>query len=237
MREGGKILINVLEMLGKKITVGATGRDLSTAAKSELAALGAESVLLGYQGYPDVICISVNDAVVHGIPDNKPFRQGDVVKLDYCVGWKGMITDAARTFVVGGISDPAVKRLVESAKSGFDAGVSVLKSGVKVGDIGAAIEKAISPQKLGIVRDLVGHGVGHAVHEEPNIPNYGKIGTGIVLETGMTIAIEPMVTLGSHKVYMDRDGWTIRTQDGSLAAQYENTVLIIDNGFEILTAS
>ncbi len=235
MRESGRMLEHILLLLSDAVQPGVTGTELAVQAKQELRSMGGEAVLLGYQGFPDVICISVNDAVVHGIPDGTPLRAGDIVSFDFCVGWAGMITDAARTMVVGGEASRSIRRLMSGTQAGLDAGIHILRADVQVGDISQAVEKVLLAHELGIVRDLVGHGVGHAVHEEPNIPNYGPAGKGPRLQPGMTIAIEPMATLGSERVYVDQDGWTVRTRDHSLAAHFEDTVLITDTGFEILT--
>lgn len=235
IRESGKMLSTVLTLLEKEIATGMTTKHLASLAADELRRLGGKPAFLGYGGFPDVICISVNDEVVHGIPGSYVIKEGDVVGLDFGVTYNGMITDAARTVIVGSATKQK-KRLVDTTKVALEAGIQTLHGGVRVGDIGAAVQVVLDDAGLGIVRDLVGHGVGHMVHEDPNIPNYGRRGTGPVLESGMTIAIEPMATLGSHKVYVATDGWTILTRDGSLSAHFEHTVLITDNGFEIIAA-
>ncbi len=236
MRISGQMLATILKRIDKDLSSGMTGIDVSQLAKRELQALGGEHAFLGYQGFPDVICISVNDEVVHGIPDKQPFNKGDIVSFDYGVQYNGMITDSAFTKVVGKTPESDVMRLITSTEQSMYAGIDALKNGIRVGDIAAAIEQVLAKEKLGIVRELVGHGVGHYVHEDPNIPNYGERGTGPVLLSGMTIAIEPMATLGGHAIMIDPDGWTIRTQDGSLSAHFEHTILITANGSEILTA-
>lgn len=237
MREGGRMLAQVFDIVSKAIVPGATGIDMAALATRELRAMGGEPAILGYQGFPASICISVNDAVVHGIPNNAAFKEGDIVSFDFCVLWAGMITDAARTVIAGTNASKDVQRLLSGTAASLDAGIATLRNGIRVDDISRAIEKVLLAHKLGIVRDLVGHGVGHAMHEEPNIPNYSSAYKGPRLKAGMTIAIEPMATLGGHRVYMDRDGWTIRAFDHSLAAHYEDTVLITETGFEILTRS
>lgn len=180
------------------------------------------------------MCISVNNEVVHGIPGQYVIKDGDIVSMDFGVKHNGMITDAARTIIVGN-ANKAKHTLVDATLASLDAGIAVVKDGVRVGDISAAIQEVLADNGLGIVRDLVGHGVGHQLHEDPNIPNYGKSGTGPALKAGMTIAIEPMATLGAYKVFTADDGWTITTSDGSLAGHFEDTVLITDTGYEILT--
>lgn len=235
MRESGKRLATVLAILRKAATVGMSGKDASQIVRKELDSLGGEHAFLGYYGFPDVICISVNDEVVHGIPNDRQFKDGDIVSFDYGVKFEGMITDAAISVIIGDTGSADAKKLVQTTERSLLAGIEQLRAGVKVGDISAAVQKVLDTGNYGIVRDLVGHGVGHQVHEDPNIPNYGVAGNGPSLKVGMTIAIEPMATLGGHHVKVDPDGWTIRTQDGSLAAHFEHTVLITQNGYEILT--
>ncbi len=235
MRESGRMLATVLKQLSAELTAGMTTKDLAEIAKKELRSLGGQPTFLGYYGFPDVICISVNDEIVHGIPrENHRIRQGDIVSMDFGVTYRGMITDSAISVIVG--QAPAnVVNLVDNTYKSLMAGVSVIHGGIHVGDISAAIQKVLDAGKYGIIRDLVGHGVGHELHEDPNIPNYGKKGTGSILEAGMTVAIEPMATLGGYIIKTDSDNWTIRTSDGSLAAHFEHTVLITDDGSEILT--
>lgn len=235
MRHSGKILATVLGVLTKSVEAGMTTKDIANIAKLEVRALGGQPTILGYSGFPDVICISVNDEVVHGIPStHRVLNDGDIVSMDFCVTYDGIITDAATSVVVG----PRKKDLeffLDNTETSLHAGISVLHGGVRVGNVSAAIQEVLSKFNYGIVRDMVGHGVGHNMHEEPNIPNYGKPNRGPRLESGMTIAIEPMATLGTHKIQVDEDGWTYRTIDGSLSAHFEHTVLITESGAEILT--
>jgi len=234
IRISGQMLAKVLNLIEKELVVGMTGIDVDRLAINELKKLGGIPAFLGYQGFPNTICISVNDAVVHGIPNSIPFKSGDVVGFDFGVIYRGMITDAARTFVVGD-TNAEVKKLVQATKRSLDDAINKVKNGCSVGDISSAAQDVLDKGGYGIVRDLVGHGVGHKVHEEPEIPNYGVAGTGPKLKSGMTIAIEPMATMGGWAVVMDSDGWTIKTKDGSLAAHFEDTVLVTDSGAEILT--
>lgn len=234
LRTSGQMVATVLSYLKPLVEVGVTTKELADLASAEVNRLGGNAVLLGYNGFPDVICISLNDEVVHGIPGNDIIQDGDLISFDLCVGFKGMITDAALT-VVAGESSGAKRKLLKGTEAALMAGIDAVKDGVKTGDIGAAVEKVMTQYGFGIVRDLVGHGVGHQVHEEPDIPNYGNKGTGKKLSKGMTIAIEPMSTLGGERVVLDQDGWTIKTQDRSLSAHFEHTVLITDSGAEILT--
>ncbi len=234
IRESGRMLSAVLNKIEDVLEAGMTGIDIDILAVSELKAMGGVPAFLGYQGFPGSICISINDAVVHGIPNNIPFKSGDIVGFDFGVIFEGMVTDAARTFIIGETT-PEREKLVTSTKRSLDNAINKVKDGCSVGDIAQAAQDVLDKGNYGIVRDLVGHGVGHQIHEDPEIPNYGVAGTGPKLKAGMTIAIEPMATLGDWKVVIDPDGWTIRTRDGSLSAHFEDTVLVTDNGSEILT--
>ncbi len=234
MRESGRMLATVLQVVQKAIAPGITTKELDTIAAKELERLGGKPAFLGYYGFPGVICISLNDEVVHGIPGKQVVKNGDIISFDFGVSYNGMITDAARTILVGP-HNKAKQNLIDGTLESLDAGIAAVKDGAHVGDISAHVQAVLDTYGYGIVRDLVGHGVGHALHEEPNIPNYGRAGTGPTLQAGMTIAIEPMSTLGSYKVYTADDGWTIATRDGSLAAHFEDTILVTDKGAEILT--
>jgi methionyl aminopeptidase len=236
MRISGKILAEVLDYLSKRIDVNMSTLELNNIAAKELKSLGGEPAFLGYQGFPGILCVSINNEVVHGIPNkNKIINNGDIVSLDFGVIYDGMITDAAISLICGNKVNDQDKMLINVTKKSLLDGVNQLHDNVRVGDISNAIEKTLVKNKLGVVRDLVGHGVGHELHEDPNIPNYGKKGTGPKLFKNMTIAIEPMATLGTHEVYLAEDGWTILTKDGSRAAHFEHTVLITETGAEILT--
>jgi methionyl aminopeptidase len=236
MREAGRMLATVLGVLEKQLQPGQTTQDLADLAEAELKKLGGEPSFKGYQGFPSVICISVNDEVVHGIPSReRVIESGDIVSLDFGVTYKGMITDSAVTVIAGRAKTRGHIKLVEDTQKAMLIGVDQLHDQVRTGDIGAAIEAFLKSQRYGIVRDLVGHGVGHELHEDPNIPNYGRPNSGPWLSAGMTIAIEPMVTLGTDHVVLMPDGWTIKTADGSWAAHFEHTILITEDGAEILT--
>lgn len=236
MRQGGKKLATILDTLVAEVQPGVSPKDISALAAEQIKKAGMQPVVLGYEGFPDVLCISVNEEVVHGIPGSRKFQDGDVVKLDLTLGYKGLVTDSARTVIAGTKTNADVKRLVEGTRRALDAGIAaIMGSGTRVGDIAAATQKVMDRYKLGIVRDLVGHGVGYGIHEAPNIPNYGVSGSGPVLSAGMTIAIEPMATLGDWRINIAKDGWTVVTRDHSLAAHFEHTVLITENAAEILT--
>jgi len=237
MREAGRQLATVLQYTKQNIEAGMSTKQVANIAAAKLQSLGGKPAFLGYYGFPDVICISVNDEVVHGIPSEKKIiNNGDIVSLDFGVQINGMITDAAISFVVGQNTNSSKQKLVDTTEASLIAAIEKIRDGVKVGTIAHAVEEVLSKQKYGIVRDLVGHGVGHQLHEEPNIPNYGRPNTGMPLRAGMTIAVEPMATMQDYKVYTDDDGWTIKTVDGSVAAHFEHTILITEKGAEILTA-
>lgn len=234
MREGGTILGKVLNAVAAAARPGVTPRELSRVAADETKKHGVEAAFKGHQGFPDPICISVNDAVVHGIPSDIPLEDGDLVGLDYGVRHRGRITDGAITVAVGSPTAEA-KRLLDGTQRALAAGIAAAQPGAKVGDISAAVEQVLRQYKLGIITELVGHGVGYDLWEEPQVPNVGRAGQGPELKPGLTIAIEPMATTGSSQIVLDGDGWTIRTEDGSLSAQFEHTVVITDQGAEILT--
>lgn len=239
MREGGRMLATVLELMRTKCTSGMTPKEMSMLARAELKRLGGEPTFLGFPGYrspyPDIICISVNNQVQHSIPDDRPFEAGDVVNFDFGVTYKRMVTDAGITVCVDDKTTDDTARLLKGTQQALSDGLKAVCHGCHVGDISAAIERTLRKYRLGIVRELVGHGVGHQLHEDPEVPNYGRAGTGPILKTGMTIAIEPITTLGSPAIKEEADGWTLRTVDGSWSAQFEHTVLVTPSGCEVLT--
>ncbi|MBC7546755.1 type I methionyl aminopeptidase [Candidatus Saccharibacteria bacterium] len=236
MRESGKLLATVLEVLKAKVAPGMSTQDLADIAALELHGLGGEPSFLGYQGFPDVICLSLNSEVVHGIPSKERIiNDGDMLGMDFGVTYKGMITDSARTVIVGTAKQKRHVELVRYTLESLLAGIQAVHDQVRTGDIGASVQRVLDKHKYGIVRDLVGHGVGHHLHEDPNVPNYGRANTGPWLQAGMTIAIEPMATLGGDNVYVADDGWTILTADDSWSAHFEHTILITETGAEILT--
>ncbi|MEK7626534.1 MAG: type I methionyl aminopeptidase [Patescibacteria group bacterium] len=235
MRIAGKALGTILNELEKEIKVGMSTLDVAKLTRKKIKQMGVKPAFLGYQGFPDVICISIDEEIVHGIPKaDKIIENGAVVKLDLGIKHEGMIVDGAITTIVGE-AGKEVRDLSDRTKQSLHEGLKAVKAGRSVGDIGYAIEKYANQFNYGIIRDLVGHGVGHEVHEDPNIPNYGKKNSGMELQAGMTIAIEPMLTLGSEDVAVLPDGWTIITRDASIGCQFEHTVLVTDKGCEILT--
>lgn len=235
MRRSGRILAQVLEMIRREVKVGMTPKDVSALAATELARLGGKPAFKGFEGYPDIVCISNNNEVQHSIPNDTPFKAGDIVNFDFGVIYEGMVTDAGITVCIGGKPDEAAARLLKGTEAALYAGIDAVHAGARVGDISAAVERVLRAHDLGIVRELVGHGVGHELHESPEIPNYGRAGTGPTLKAGMTIAIEPITTLGDYRIFGAHDGWTLLTVDGSRSAQFEHTVLVTDDGCEVLT--
>lgn len=234
MRAGGQILAEVLHLTAKKIKPGIKTKELEIFVEQELAKRGAEASFKNFQGYPASLCVSLNDQIVHGIPGNRIIKKGDLVSLDLGVRYKGMYTDAAFSQWVGKGSRLAPK-LVETTEKALTAAISAVKTGGTLGDIGAAVEKTAQAEGFNVIRDLVGHGVGHRVHEEPQIPNFGHPGEGMKLKAGMTLAIEPMLTMGQPEVKCLPDGWTFVTADGALNAHFEHTILVTTEGCEILT--
>jgi methionyl aminopeptidase len=241
LRTSGAILAEVLRRLVGVLEPGQSTEFLAKEAARELKSLGGKPTFLGYKSdprvppYPSIICISINDEVVHGVPGPRVIEKGDLVGLDFGVDFEGMFTDGAVTVVAGDAPTAPQKRLLTATKEALSAGIKKVRNGARVGDISAAIEARLNQDKLGVIEELSGHGVGNQVHEDPMILNYGTAGTGMRLKTGMSIAIEPMATLGNRHIRVDRDGWTIRTADGSLGAQFEHTVVVTDDGCEIVT--
>lgn len=235
MRKSCKITKEALELIEKNIRPGISTKQLDKIAHDFIISKGAKPNFLNYNGFPGSICASVNDEVVHGIPDKKVIlKEGDIISIDMGAVLDGWHSDAARTFPVGKVSDEAQK-LIDVTKECFFEGIKYLKHGAKLGDVSAAIQRHAEDNGYGVVRDLVGHGVGQSLHEDPNVPNFGKAGHGVKLAAGMTLAIEPMITEGTYKVEVLDNDWTIVTADGKLAAHYENTVLVTKDGYEILT--
>ena len=239
MRAACTAAARVLHALADLVVPGISTAGLDAAARGLMLRHGCESACLGYVvgrlSYPGHVCISLNDEIVHGIgaPD-RIIREGDLVSLDVVVRRDGFIGDNARTLLVGKVA-PDARQLCQDTEKALMAGIAAVRPGSRVGDISAAIQAALAPGGYGIVRDFVGHGVGRKMHEEPQIPNYGKAGTGPKLLPGMALAIEPMVNLGTHKIVMAADGWTARTADGKPSAHFEHTVLVTETGVEILT--
>lgn len=234
MRHSGRILGEILQIVAAATKPGVTTAQLDAIAAEELKKRQANAAFLGYNGFPASICISVNNEIVHGIPGSRVVQEGDLVGLDFGVEYKGMITDSAVTVAVGEIS-PVAKKLLTYTQKALNDAIAILKDGVRVGSIGAQIEATLEEGGLKVIDALGGHGVGHTVHEDPFIANFGTKGTGQALKAGMTIALEPIASLSTHETYLAEDGWTYVTEDDSLSAQFEHTILITENGAEILT--
>lgn len=236
MRDGGKILARIFNELRNQAVAGVSEKELNDWVNNKIKSYGAEPTYLTEEvKFPGSICISTNDEIVHSIPTEYKLKNGDIVGFDLVITYKGMKVDSAFSMCVGGNPDAAAKHLLKTTEKSLYAGIDAIKGPVYTGDIGEAIEKVLVVGKLGIIRDLVGHGIGHNMHQAPEVPNYGMKGKGVLLNPGDTIAIEPMATLGGEKIKLDDDGWTIKTADGSLAAHFEHTVLILEDGVEILT--
>ncbi len=236
MREGGKILATILNDLRAQVKPGVSERELDAWVDAEIRRHGAIATYKTAEvNFPAAICISTNDQIVHSIPTDYVLQAGDVVGFDLVIEYKKMKTDSAFTMVVGDKPNGVQKHLLQATEQSLYAGIDAIKGPVHVGDIGAAVEAVLNKAKLGIIRELVGHGIGHTMHGAPDVPNYGRKGKGPLLAVGDTIAIEPMATLGGEKIRTEDDGWTISTRDGSLAAHFEHTVLITQDGAEILT--
>lgn len=235
MRESGKITRDTLDYLASRIKVGMTTKELDSLAYDFIVSCGATPSFLGYSGFPASICASIDDSVVHGIPsDDIVIKEGQIVSIDTGVIYNGWQGDAARTFCIGEVS-PLKKKLVKVTEECFFKAIQNLRDGSPIGDIGYYVQSHAEANGFSVVRALTGHGIGREMHESPSIPNYGKKGTGIRLKKGMALAIEPMINAGTFKVDFLSDGWTVKTQDRLPSAHYENTVVITDNGVEILT--
>jgi methionyl aminopeptidase len=243
LREGGRRLASVLDEVEKKIAPGITTKELNKLAERLIREGGDEPAFLGYRpegspsDYPATLCVSVNDEIVHGIPGERVLKEGDIVGIDLGLSHKGLFVDSARTIPVGEV-DQSSKDLISVTKNALNAAIDTARGGGHIGDIGAAVEKAIKGTGFSIVEELGGHGVGHKVHEDPFIPNYGKAGTGQKLVPGMVVALEPMINEGSENVALSiEDNFTFSTMDGKRSAHFEHTILITDGAPEILTKS
>jgi len=238
MREGGRILAGIFADLREYTQPGMTKKGIDTWVGQQIKSRGATPTYRTPEvEFDGNICISVNDEIVHGLPNDDEIKQGDVVSFDLVITYKNMKTDSAFTMVAGEEPTGAVKHLLKVTEQSLYAGIDAIKGPTRTGDIGEAVERVLTKGKLGVVRDLIGHGVGHEMHMPPEVPNFGRKGQGALLKPGDTIAIEPMATLGSEKILTNSDGsgWTIATGDGSLAAHFEHTVLVTEHGAEILT--
>ena len=237
LRENNLLVSRTLAEVGRHIAPGVTTKELDTLAEDFIRSHGAVPAFLGYQGFPASLCISINEEVVHGIPSSKRvLREGDIVSVDCGTFMKGFVGDSAYTFAVGEVAEE-VRQLMEVTKEALRKGTAQAKAGNRVGDISAAVQEYAESFGYGVVRDLVGHGIGTHLHEDPQIPNFPQKRRGIKLLPGMTLAVEPMINLGRADVAWLDDEWTVVTMDGSLSAHYENTIVITEDGCEILTLS
>lgn len=235
MRESCRIVKETLDFVGKNIRAGMTTKEVDELVYRYITSCGAYPSELGYEGYPASSCVSVNEVVVHGIPSDRIILDGDIVSVDITAEKNGFHGDACRTFLIGNVSEEK-RKLVKVTEECFFKAIEGLKAGTPLFDIGYKVQTHAEANGYGVVRALTGHGIGRSMHEDPAVPNYGRAGTGIRLKSGMTICIEPMINMGTYRVNFNReDGWTVTTADGLPAAHYENTVLIKDDGVEILT--
>lgn len=234
MRDAGQILKQVFQEVKPAVAVGVTTDELDALAERVIRRAGGEPAFKGYRGFPKTACISVNEEVVHGIPGSRRLKEGDLVSFDIGAKLKGYYSDAARTWPVGSISADKL-RLIETAKGAMETGLAAFKPGCRIGDLSEQIQKFIESRGYQVVRDYVGHGIGRSIHEEPQVPNYGKAGHGPKIENGLVLAIEPMVTEGHYAVEVLKDGWTVVTKDKKLSSHYEDTIAFIEDTYFNLT--
>lgn len=234
MRRAGRIVAKFLKEVEAQVKPGVTTAELDKFAENLIRSEKGIPAFKGYHGFPATICASVNDEVVHGMPGKRVLKEGDVIGVDVGAIVEGFYADAARTFAVGKV-DPAVLKLMRVTRESLEAGIRAVKPGNRISDISHAVEQAVKPHGYGIVRQYVGHGIGSQLHEEPQIPNYGKPGQGAEIKPGMAFAIEPMVNAGTHETKLLKDGWTVVTADGKPSAHFENTVIVTENGAELIT--
>jgi methionyl aminopeptidase len=234
MAAAGRIVARILEEMRPLVSPGARTGDLDAYAERRTRELGAKPAFKGYRGYPASVCISVNEEVIHGIPSDRVLREGDLVSLDFGVLYDGFYGDAARSYPVGRVT-PLAERLIAAAEASFHSGLEALVEGGRVSDISHAVQRRVEADGFSVIRSFVGHGIGHALHEEPQVPNFGLPGRGPRLRRGLVLAIEPMIAAGDWDVEILDDGWTAVTRDRSLAAHYEETVALTENGPLILS--
>ncbi len=235
MREGGHILAEILDVLVASVKVGIQTKELETMARELISVRGAKPSFLNYNGFPATLCVSINEEIVHGLPSERKLKDGDLVKLDLGVLYKGFHTDSARSVIVGSTQRLQIQKLIDVTAEALRVGIETAQPGKTLGDVGHAIHEYVKSQGFDVVRDLIGHGIGTEVHEEPEVPNYGKPGQGLVLKPGMVIAIEPMVVMGGHRIANGPDGYAYITADKKLSAHIEHTIAITETGPEILT--
>ncbi len=235
IREAGKILAGALKVAELELAPGKTTAQIDRAIEEYILSSGGKPIFKGYRGFPAASCISINEEVIHGIPGSRAIKDGDLVKIDVGVEKSGFIADASRSFPVGRVSDET-KKLIDVTLEALEKGIEEARKGNRVGDISHAIEKTAKSAGFGIVKDYFGHGTGLALHEEPNVPNFGNAGVGPLLEPGMTLAIEPMLNMGTGKVRVMEDNWTVVTADGKVSAHFEHTIAVTHSDPEVLTS-
>jgi methionyl aminopeptidase len=235
MAEAARINREALDAVEAAVRVGATTAELNDLAEDAILSRGGRPAFKGYNGFPATLCTSVNEVVVHGFPSDRPLASGDLLSIDIGTWYGGYAADMARTYAIGEVSDEA-KRLIEATERSLDAGIAAMQAGNRLGDVSAAIQAVVETNGFWVVREFVGHGIGRAFHEAPNVPNFGRAGTGPILRPGLVLAIEPMVTVGKTAVDVLDDGWTAVSADRSLAAHVEHTVAITEDGPWVLTA-
>ncbi len=234
MREAGRILAEVRDIVVERLRPGLVERELDRVAGEEFRKRKVVPAFLGYQGYPATVCVSINDEIVHGIPGDRKIMDGDIVSVDIGCIYKGFVADCAVTVGVGDVS-PQAQRLIKVTREALNRGIGAARAGARLGEIGAAIQGYVEGEGFSVVREYVGHGVGRRMHEDPQVPNYGRPEAGPVLKEGIVIAIEPMVNAGDWRTKRDQDNWTVRTLDGSLSAHFEHTLASRDGEAEVLT--
>jgi len=234
IREAGRCVAEVLQILVNRLRPGLVGRELDEIVRAEFKKRNVVPAFLGYQGYPAAVCVSINDEIVHGIPGDREIMDGDIVSMDLGCIHKGFVGDAAVTAGVGNVS-PKAQQLIEVTREALNRAMAVARAGARMGQIGAAIQGYVEGMGFSVVREYVGHGVGRQMHEDPQVPNYGDPDSGPILKEGMVIAIEPMVNVGDWRTKRDSDNWTVRTLDGSLSAHFEHTLAIRDGQAGVLT--
>ena len=235
MKEAGRITAQALLAAREQVREGVSTYELDRIIRNTIEREGAKPSFLGYCGFPGSACISINDEVIHGIPSkSRILKEGDIVKIDVGAYYKGFHGDSARTYAVGRVSEEA-ERLIKATEESFYAGIAAVKNGNRIGDVGCAIDTLVKGYGYSTVKKYIGHGIGKELHESPDVPNFGTAGRGVRICSGLALAIEPMVNVGTDKVIELADGWTVKTADGKLSAHYENTVVLTDNGLLILT--
>ncbi len=234
LKAGGALLASVLKKVSTSIEIGITTKELDNIAQKLIKDFGAKPSFLGFEGYPAALCTSVNEQLVHGIPNNYQLKSGDIIGIDCGVWYEGFCTDMALTVGVGKITEQDEK-LIKVTKQSLNEGLNTIKAGSKTGDYGYAVQTYVEKNGFSVIRSLVGHGVGLAVHEEPRVPNYGEAGKGQIFSAGMVLALEPMVSIGSYQIETLADGWTIVMTDGANSAHFELTIVVTEDGYDLIT--